>query len=184
MSLRHAVLIALHNGEGTGYEITKWFDAGMGYFWAATHQQIYLELRKMVEAGLVTFTEMEQIGKPAKKIYALTEEGMFELKRWLETPVKQCARKDALLMKIYSGHLIATDKLLSEMKRQLAETDMALNKFLEIEQQFFSDPDTFNVQQHFVHLTLRNGIVHSQASLNWCNEVINFLQSQKAHPPE
>ena len=180
MSLRHAVLIALQNEEGTGYEIAKWFDQGMGNFWSATHQQIYLELRKMVNAGFVTFTEIEQTGKPAKKVYAVTEQGMEELKSWLEKPVKQCAVKDALLMKIYSGHLLEPQKLLNIMQEQKEKTQALLDKFKDIEKQFFSDLENCCLQQRYVYLTLRSGMIHAKASLAWCDEVIRFLDAKIA----
>ena len=176
MSLRYAVLIALQNEEGTGYEIAKWFDQGMGNFWSATHQQIYQELQKMVAAELVTFNEIVQSGKPAKKVYSVTENGIEELKSWLEKPIKLCAVKDALLMKIYSGHLLSPKILLNEMITKQNHTRELLVKYNEIEKKWFSEKHKLSLQEQYIQLTLRSGIIHAEAWIQWSNEVIEFLE--------
>jgi len=187
LSLRHAVLIALQNEEATGYEIAKWFDQGMGYFWSSTHQQIYQELRKMVVSELLTFREVSQSGKPAKKIYTITESGINELKSWLEKPVKQYVVKDALLMKIYSGHLLAPEKLLQEILTQQNHARELHTKYDEIEKKWFSEKENLSLQQQYIFLTLRNGIIQADAWLKWSHEVVEFLEGkieQTSNPPK
>ena len=44
MSLAHAVLTSLIEKPSSGYELARRFDKSIGYFWHATHQQIYREL--------------------------------------------------------------------------------------------------------------------------------------------
>ena len=44
MSLRDAVLVALLEGESSGYDLAKDFDASVANFWMATPQQLYREL--------------------------------------------------------------------------------------------------------------------------------------------
>ena len=44
MSLRSAILTALMERPSSGKELTRRFDLSFGYFWHATHQQIYREL--------------------------------------------------------------------------------------------------------------------------------------------
>ena len=52
MSLRDAVLAALLEGESSGYDLAKDFDASVGSFWMATPQQLYRELERLAEQGL------------------------------------------------------------------------------------------------------------------------------------
>ena len=47
MALTHAILVALSEQSGSGYELARRFDRSIGYFWSATHQQIYRTLRVM-----------------------------------------------------------------------------------------------------------------------------------------
>ena len=49
MSLRDAVLAALLEGESSGYDLAKAFDASVANFWMATPQQLYRELDRLAE---------------------------------------------------------------------------------------------------------------------------------------
>ncbi|MGH3947803.1 MAG: PadR family transcriptional regulator, partial [Pseudonocardiaceae bacterium] len=53
MALEHAILVSLTERSGSGYELAKRFDKSIGFFWGATHQQIYRVLKRMDEAGWV-----------------------------------------------------------------------------------------------------------------------------------
>ncbi|MCW2867763.1 MAG: PadR family transcriptional regulator, partial [Marmoricola sp.] len=53
MALEHALLVALSERPGTGIELARRFDRTIGFFWQATHQQIYRTLRRMEADGWV-----------------------------------------------------------------------------------------------------------------------------------
>ena len=53
VALPHAILVSLCEQSGSGYELARRFDRSIGYFWAATHQQIYRTLRAMEDDGWV-----------------------------------------------------------------------------------------------------------------------------------
>jgi len=53
MSLAHAVLTSLIEKPSSGSELARRFDKSIGYFWHATHQQIYRELARMEEKGWI-----------------------------------------------------------------------------------------------------------------------------------
>ena len=72
MSLPHVILTVLSNREATGYDITKEFSHSIGYFWKASHQQVYRELNKMAANDQVTCRLEPQEGKPDRKVYAIT----------------------------------------------------------------------------------------------------------------
>ena len=44
MSLAHAILVSLVCEPKSGYDLAKQFDGTVGFFWQATHQQIYRDL--------------------------------------------------------------------------------------------------------------------------------------------
>ena len=46
MSLRHAILTALLDGEASGYELAKHFDLSVANFWHALPAQLYPELNR------------------------------------------------------------------------------------------------------------------------------------------
>src|SRR3984893_14430046 len=47
VALGDAILVCLTERPMTGYELAKTFDASIGYFWRADHQQIYRELARL-----------------------------------------------------------------------------------------------------------------------------------------
>jgi DNA-binding PadR family transcriptional regulator len=92
MSLRHAVLGLLATQPGTGYELTQRFDASLGNAWHASHSQIYPELARLQEAGMV-----EVVGEGARRsrTYGVTAAGQEELRRWLlESPPDRRQRNE------------------------------------------------------------------------------------------
>jgi PadR family transcriptional regulator AphA len=92
MSLRHALLALLEARSMTGYELAKQFDESVAHVWRAQHSQIYTELRKLEQEGLVVARTQPRGSRAlaTKRPYALTEAGCRELQRWVaevETPV-------------------------------------------------------------------------------------------------
>ena len=78
-TLKFAVLGLLNRRPMTGYEIGKEFDYELGQFWNAKHSQIYPELKKLLDEGLVVF-DVEISGDILeKKRYTITEKGQLEL---------------------------------------------------------------------------------------------------------
>src|ERR1700761_6851631 len=88
MALREVILTVLARGEMTGYEITKDFEAVYVHFWRASHQQVYRELARLNQDGRVTVKAVAQEGRPDKKIYAITKQGLEELNLWIVQPTE------------------------------------------------------------------------------------------------
>lgn len=84
MSLRFALLGLLDRTPSSGYDLTRRFAEGVGsYAWSAKHSQIYPELKKLTDAGLIEITDL---GPRGKKTYTLTPAGRGELRTWLLSP--------------------------------------------------------------------------------------------------
>jgi len=81
MSIQHALLTSLLEKPSTGYALAHRFDRSIGYFWQATHQQIYRELNRMAEAGWVRADEQDGNGKRRSKTYQVLPAGREELAR-------------------------------------------------------------------------------------------------------
>ncbi|RJL23656.1 PadR family transcriptional regulator [Bailinhaonella thermotolerans] len=81
MSLRMALLGLLKaTGPASGYDLAKLFDSSINNAWKAGHSQIYPELARMTEDGLVT---VEADGPRGRKTYTLTDAGWEALRHWL-----------------------------------------------------------------------------------------------------
>lgn len=80
MSLRFATLGLLAQRPGSGYDLLKRFEKSMANVWPATQSQLYGELAKLAEAGLI---EVADVGPRGRKEYRVTETGRAELVRWI-----------------------------------------------------------------------------------------------------
>lgn len=79
MNVRTICLAILYEGEATGYEIRKLSVEGeYSYFVDASFGAIYPALAKLEADKLVTSRVEQQDGKPAKKIYVISEAGRRE----------------------------------------------------------------------------------------------------------
>src|SRR5437879_11384762 len=76
------ILGMLMLGKRTGYEIKQLVDKSTRHFWAASYGQIYPELRRLEEQGLVR-SRSEPSGGRARTVLDLTEAGRVALDDWL-----------------------------------------------------------------------------------------------------
>jgi len=170
MSLKHAILVLLETEPGSGYDLMQQFKQSLGYFWNAKHQQIYLQLKKLNSEKLISFSLEKQTGKPDKKVYGITDLGVKELQQWIASPVKPAKVNDALLVKIYGGHLTSAKNLLDELEQHRLIHDSTLQKLLKIEQLYRQFPDDKQKKYQLPYLTLRRGILGEKAWLAWAEE--------------
>jgi DNA-binding PadR family transcriptional regulator len=78
------ILGMLALGKQTGYEIKQFVDNTTRLFWAASYGQIYPELRRLEDAGLVRGRSEPTGGRP-RQVYELTEAGIESLHGWLSS---------------------------------------------------------------------------------------------------
>jgi DNA-binding PadR family transcriptional regulator len=101
MSLRHALLGLLVDRTASGYDLLKLFDTSLANVWPATQSQIYAELNKLADTGLITIAAE---GPRGRKQYTITDEGLAELRHWLtETEPQRNVRSEVLLRVFFLG---------------------------------------------------------------------------------
>ncbi|MBD2107633.1 PadR family transcriptional regulator [Nodosilinea sp. FACHB-13] len=186
MALSHAILSALTDRPCSGYDLAKQFDGSVGFFWHASHQQIYRELTKLEQQGLVTAEAIAQAGKPDKKIYCVTTVGKTQLKEWIAQPAKCVPTKDDLLVKLFVGYLVPPETMEATLKHERAQHVATLKAYRDIEQKYFSHPEAMPLAARFQYITLRNGIHYETSWLTWCDETLatlSTLPTQDASAP-
>lgn len=76
MNVRTICLALLFQEDATGYEIRKQSTEGrFSHFVVASYGSIYPALNKLESEGLVVSREEIQPGRPAKKVYSITDAG-------------------------------------------------------------------------------------------------------------
>ncbi|ROS01730.1 PadR family transcriptional regulator [Sinobacterium caligoides] len=175
MSLKHAVLALLQAEEGSGYDLSKRFKSGLGYFWSASHQQIYQQLKKMLAEQLIDVREMPQVGKPDKKVYQITALGEEVLRQWIESPCKASKVNDAFLVKLYAGDCVDNQVLLAKIVEQQEYHRKLLATFELLERQYLDLDPAQRSSYKLPYMTLRKGILGEQAWLAWSKEALALL---------
>jgi len=180
MALRYALLASLYESSATGYELTRRFRERMGNVWNASHQQIYRELAKILDEGLVKVEVVEQSGKPDRKVYHLDGSGKAELGKWVNGFSPRPATRDPLLLKLFAGDLWSNDRLFEELSRYELDWQQELERYREIERDYFQDVQTLPRHYKLQYLALRRGIMATESWLAWAREVRDVCGA----PPE
>jgi DNA-binding PadR family transcriptional regulator len=175
MALAHAIMTALIDDDLSGYELAKDFDVSLGFFWRASHQQIYQELRKLSERGLLNKREVNQSGKPNKIVYGITRSGREALADWVYQKSKVQESKDDLLIKLYN----LSDDNVSHIKTEIEQRRDAMMQRLylyeRIRRAHYDDPESLPVRRQGVYLALLGGIRNGEQYLQWCDEALKVL---------
>lgn len=174
MALSHAILATLLDGPLSGYKLTKRFSAAIGYFWQATHQQIYRELANLEEHGSV-----ERVSSPeasTEKRYALTARGRDVLTEWLMQPSEPGVLREDLLLKVRAGSLVPPEVLLTELRRRRALHAERLFVYRELRERDFPDLKSLSYEQQLLYLPLLRGLLFETENVAWCDTAIDLLQ--------
>ena len=164
MALEHALLVALSERPASGLELTQRFEKSLGFFWHATHQQIYRVLARMEADGWVTVEVVEQDGRPAKRVHTPSPEGRRVLAEWLATPMPRETFRGAT----YGDHA----RVLAHLADTRADHTLRLAHYRAMEQQQFPHPDRLDPAQRDQWLVLRGGIRLEQFWIDWITECL------------
>jgi len=172
MALEHAILVSLAEKSASGYDLARRFDASIGHFWQASHQQIYkvlgrMESDKWVEAHLV-----EQSGRPDKKVYAITGEGRDELMRWSSTPTPIEAYRSEFAVKLRGLNFGDRDAVLSDVRTRRAAHVTQLAYYEASAAKHYPDPAAVADDELGAYLVLRGGFIQEQSGIAWCDEIL------------
>ena len=185
MSLKYAVLAALLEGEASGYELSKLFDVSLANFWPATPQQLYRELERLAQDGLIEARVVQQERRPNKRMFTLTEAGRTDLRVFAATPPRRpTAIRDELLIKIQAldGTDPAVTRELIEERMSWARGKLARYKRVRerlvdgrSEEEYLREADRVGP-----YLTLMAGIAFEEQNLRWCERALVLLERRAA----
>ncbi len=181
MSLAHAVLTSLLEKPSSGYDLARRFDKSIGYFWHATHQQIYRELARMEGAGWVASSIPADAGKTRKKEYRVLVAGREELARWAEQPSAPMDLRDEFMVKLRADAVLSEIDLRPELARHLQLHREKLAHYQTIEMRDFPVGRTLSRHAQIQHMILKKGILYEQGSIAWAQEMLGVL-AQLAAP--
>lgn len=175
MALAQAIMTSLLDADLSGLELAKDFEKSMGFFWQASHQQIYQELRKLSDKGWLNKREVNQSGKPNKILYGLTLAGREALADWVYGPTKMQPTKDELLLKLYNLNEENVQHLIGEISQRREDVMKRLYLYEAIRRRHYAEPKELPVRHKGVYLALESGIHQGEQFLAWCDEALELL---------
>jgi DNA-binding PadR family transcriptional regulator len=180
MALRNAVLAALLEGEASGYDLAKGFEASVANFWMATPQQLYRELERMERAGLIRARVVQQERRPNKRLFSLTEAGLVALHGFTAEPSKPTAIRDELMVKVQAVDAGDLDAVRAGIEERLARSQAKLARYAKLRDRLLDGRTEAvhlaSAERIGPYLTLLRGISLEQEDIRWAELALGTLE--------
>lgn len=178
-SFRYAMLTLLAREPLSGYDIKQQMNSRMGPFWKAGSNQVYPELARMDEEGLVVLHGVEHNDyRPARKVYKITESGRQELIRWTIEPTEPETLRDEFLLKAYNSWLVDSEKMIPRLEEKKKEHEGKLTMYLDKVNELNEILDPSNPRDPILSSisVVEFGIEYEKLYIKWCNNLIERLK--------
>lgn len=184
MALKHAILAALREESASGYELSKRFDISVANFWAATPQQIYRELERLEEDGLVEAELVEQSSRPNKRVFTVAPAGLEELDDFVAAAPKPTAIRDDLLVKVAALDESNTGAVAGAVRERLAQSEAKLDLYERLRSKMLGDLEEEELMASSgsigSYLTLLRGISFEEGNRDWCRSVLEIVDGARS----
>jgi DNA-binding PadR family transcriptional regulator len=163
----------------SGYEIKQLVDNSARFFWAASYGQIYPELKRLQDAGLITGSDASQ-GARQRTVYKLTAKGKRAAREWIAREPEIFELRDEGLLKLFfadSIEPVRTPEIARERAARAAATAAELRRLEdEIERKQAEgpehSPDTGSLT------VLRYGIEMNEWAAAWFERAAERLERE------
>jgi DNA-binding PadR family transcriptional regulator len=183
MSLRDAVLAALLDGESSGYDLAKGFDASVANFWMATPQQLYRELDRLAEHGLIQARIVHQERRPNKRMFSLTEAGHEAIQQFTSRAPKPAVIRDELAVKVLAADAGSASAVRDFVAERLQWATAKLERYERFRARLLDGrtEDDYLAQTERVgpYLTLLRGISFEQENIRWAERVLTIMEQRQ-----
>jgi DNA-binding PadR family transcriptional regulator len=167
------VLGLLALGPRSGYDIKTVVDRSTRFFWAASYGQIYPELRRLEEEGLIVGEDAPNGGR-GRRVFELTDAGREALQAWLLGRDVTIEYRDESLLRLFFADALPREQALNLLEGRKRGHEAYLEVLRAIEAlPGGKDPD-------FVDLVLHWGIDFNQWGVDWCEKQLKRLRAKKA----
>lgn len=157
----YVILGLVRKEPRSGYEIKAIVDGTTRFFWAASYGQIYPELKRLSEAGLVVGVDAPTGGR-RRTVYEITADGEEELVAWLRQPPATFEMREEGLLKLFFADALPPEQAV-EILRTMRAHRLAVNAQLRA-----MEPGAAEKDDPFPLLVLRSGIEFTEWFADWC----------------
>ena len=159
-----AVLGLVASKPRSGYDIKRIVDNSIRHFWAASYGQIYPELKRLAEAGLIVGSDAPTGGRK-RTVYEITADGEEELRAWLRQAPQTFEMRDEGLLKLFFADALPRDEAV-EILRSMKAQRLAINERLRAIEQMKGE-----IEDPFPMIVLRGGLEFSEWFADWCERM-------------
>jgi DNA-binding PadR family transcriptional regulator len=162
----------------TGYQLSAKLKEPIGYFWSASHSQIYPELARLEGDGLITSEVVSGPGPRDTKRHSITATGRTALADWVLTPTPPDHR-DPFLLRIYSIWLVDPERAASMVEDRISAHTASLAQYRTIERQLEKEhggPPPLGHPDFGSWATLRRGLSFEKHELAWSRWLLTLLR--------
>ncbi len=173
MALAQAILASLNSEAKTGYDLAKQFGAD-GFYWRASHQQIYRELSRLEGDGLVDYVPGEP-GSRGERDRTITAKGRERLAAWAREPAEPASIKEDLLVKCLTLGLIQRADLSAQIAARRGHHLDRLTRYEAMRNRAFPEGEALDGARLGRFLALQGGISYERQWIEWAETAIRLL---------
>ena len=162
----YVILGFVRKGPKSGYEIKALVDNSTRFFWAASYGQIYPELKRLSEAGLITGSDSPTGGRK-RTVYEITADGEEELRSWLRQRPEVFEMRDEGLLKLFFADALPREEALTILREMRARRLAAHKQLQAIKDLKLSG----EVEDPFPLIVLEGGLEFSEWFADWCERM-------------
>lgn len=152
-------------GPATPYELKRWVDTSIGYFWSFPRAQLYVEPVRLAHAGLVE--ETREVAGRRRRQFRITPEGRQVLQEWIRTGDTTPAEiRDMALLKLFFSAAVEPTDVVALAQTHAEQHAQRLAEYRRILS--FLDGQTGSA---FARATLRLGLLHEQVAVDFWREI-------------
>lgn len=175
-TLKYAILGLINGKEMTGYDISKEFGQELGNFWSAKHSQIYPELKKLLEEGLLEY-KIEITGDILeKKVYSITEKGKKDFLIWLAKDERiEPTPKDQFRLRAYFSRSLEPKVFKGLLESQLEQRKRKLIKLNKLMGNYQETP-SYGSEKFGDYAVLVGGCIREEATIKWLELCLSSIK--------
>jgi DNA-binding PadR family transcriptional regulator len=172
----YAVLAQVAVHPWSTYELAQQRVRYFRYVWPRAESAIYREVKRLSSMGLLEGTK-EHVGKRARTVYSITDEGREALRGWLATPVSPFAMDFEAMIRLFVAPLGTKDQIITTLEQVRSDAREMLRFGGQVKQEFLEGKAVTQDQVYIRVLAVDFFISHLNTVKAWAERTLAEIES-------
>ena len=128
-ALDYFILGLVKDAGLSGYDLSKFFEYVVRFFWHAEQSQVYRALYRLRDLGWADASVVEQENAPDKTVYRITRIGSRALAAWLKTEVDEPPARRVWLGQFFFANELPASDVTAILERRIHDLQECLAEF-------------------------------------------------------